>query len=114
MDDDSGAGPSTLPEYSILDNETTPVLNDNNPVQCDAMFDDEPALNDDPEDPMSEDLVLEEEMKPVKEVEWEEWLPTFYSVYEEPSFLLPDLSVETVFRLCEDMSPKDQARFLLS
>ena len=75
-------GPSTLPVHSVLDDEITTVLKDSSPVQCDAMSDDEPARSDDPEDPMIEDLVLEEETKPVKEVEWEEWLPTFYPVYE--------------------------------
>ena len=62
------------------------------------------------------DMALEEVVvnEPIKMGEWEEWTPIFYPVYEEPSFPLPELSTETILCLCDEMNPKDQARFLLS
>ena len=42
------------------------------------------------------------------------WLPTFYPIYEEPSFPLPNLPVEAVLCLCEGMLPRKQVKFLTS
>lgn len=43
-----------------------------------------------------------------------QWQPTFYPVYKEPSFPLPDLSVEAILCLCDEVPPIDQIELLLS
>lgn len=81
--DDFDAGPSNLCANLVEDSEAGPSNLCNEPIK------DEPVLNDEP--------TLEDEnpgIEPFEEVELEGWPPTFYPVYEEPSFPLPDLSVE--------------------
>ena len=42
------------------------------------------------------------------------WQSSFYPVYEEPFFPLPEMSVEVVLQLCEDMPPKDLVKLFLA
>ena len=46
--------------------------------------------------------------------EWEERMPMFYPICEEPSFPFAEVPTETIFCWCEGMTPKDQVCFLSS
>ena len=46
--------------------------------------------------------------------EWEEWMPQFYPVYEEPTFPLSDLPTDTIMSINSKLKPKDHVRFLMT
>ena len=44
--------------------------------------------------------------------EWEEWIPQFFPLYEEPSLPLSDLPTDIIMGIRDKLQPKDQAKFL--
>ena len=44
--------------------------------------------------------------------EWEEWIPQFFPLYEEPSLPLSDLPTDIIMGIRGKLQPKDQAKFL--
>ena len=98
--DDSGAGPSNLHENQVQNCGASA----SNP--CNKLANDEPELNN--------KLMTEGGDLEIEGGELEGWLPTFYTVYEEPSFPLPNLPVQSILCLCKSMPPKEQVKFLVS
>ena len=44
--------------------------------------------------------------------EWEEWIPQFFPLYEEPSLPLSDLPTDIIMGIRGKLQLKDQAKFL--
>ena len=129
--DESGAGPSRPLQQSVPQVVTEPyvALNEEDGVLLeDAVINDVEAVTDDEDCMMTDDaselhgMALEGDNEPEDKIateafitdEWEEWMPMFYPLYEEPSFPLAELPTETILYMCEGLAPKEQVHFLSS